>query len=147
MKIWFKIYLFVLLFISLTSSGQNKKIDLMGVWKLTDYDKNESVFILSDDEYVSLSINGEFIDGKKFIVRGGKNDGQIAELKYSIDYDKNPLEIDFIAIKDNEEKGRILGAIRIINENEFLMIWSMDGRRDIDFSIQNAKRIMNVVRE
>ena len=147
MKIWFKIYLFVLLFISLTSSGQNKKIDLMGVWKLTDYDKNESVFILSDDEYVSLSINGEFIDGKKFIVRGGKNDGQIAELKYSIDYDKNPLEIDFIAIKDNEEKGRILGAITIINENEFLMIWSMDGRRDIDFSIQNAKRIMNVVRE
>ncbi len=147
MKIWFKIYLFVLLFISLTSSGQNKKIDLMGVWKLTDYDKNESVFILSDDEYVSLSINGEFIDGKKFIVRGGKNDGQIAELKYSIDYDKNPLEIDFIAIKDNEEKGRILGAIRIINENEFLMIWSMEGRRDIDFSIQNAKRIMNVVRE
>ncbi|OWR12828.1 hypothetical protein CDW55_12310 [Chryseobacterium sp. VAUSW3] len=94
-----------------------------------------------------MSINGEFIDGKNFIVRGGINNGQKAELKYSINYEKNPIEIDFIAIKDNEEKGRILGAIKQINENEFLMTMSFDGKRDLNFTDENAEKIMSIKRK
>ena len=71
---------------------------------MIDYSGNNSDFILTSDNYVSMSINGEFIDGKNFVVRVGKNNGQKGELKYSINYEKNPIEIDFIAIKDNEEK-------------------------------------------
>lgn len=147
MKFQSKFYLLIGLFISLALSSQNKKIDLTGIWKLTDYDKNESVFILSEDNFVSMSLNGEMIDGKKFIVRGGKNNGQIAELKYSINYDTTPIEIDLIAIKDKEEKGRLLGSIKPINENEFLMIWNMNGNRDTDLSNHNIKNIMIVIRK
>ena len=108
------------------------------------YDKNKSDFILSEDNYVSMSVNGEFIDGKNYIIKGGKNACQKRELKYTIDYDKNPVEIDIIAIMDDTEKGRILGTIKLGNQDEFLMIFSFTGKRDFNFSEKNAKQIANL---
>lgn len=118
-----------------------QKLNLAGNWTSIDYDKNKSDFILSEDNYVSMSVNGEFIDGKNYIIKGGKNAGQKGELKYTIDYDKNPVEIDIIAIMDDTEKGRILGTIKLINANEFMMIFSYNGKRDYDFSEYNIKQI------
>ena len=147
MKTFIKISLLFLFFINCSAQQKPQKTNLVGSWIWTDYWENKSDFILTSDNYVSMSINGEFIDGKNFIVRGGKNDGQKGELKYSINYDKNPIEIDFIAIKDNEEKGRILGAIKPINENEFLMTMSFDGKRDVNFAEENVEKIMTLKRK
>lgn len=147
MKSLIKITLLFLFFNNCFAQSETNKLDLLGNWILIDYWQNKSDFILTSDNYVSLSINGEFIDGKNFIVRGGKNDGQKAELKYSINYEKNPVEIDFIAIKDNEEKGRILGVIKVLNKNEFMMTMSFDGKRDINFTEQNAEKIMKAKRK
>ena len=147
MKTFIKISLLFLFFINCSAQQKPQKTNLVGSWIWTDYWENKSDFILTSDNYVSMSINGEFIDGKNFIVRGGKNDGQKGELKYSINYDKNPIEIDFIAIKDNEEKGRILGAIKPINEYEFLMTMSFDGKRDVNFAEENVEKIMTLKRK
>lgn len=109
-----------LLFVFTTNcfaQANTERLNFVGKWNLTDYSNNRSEFILSSDKYVSMTINGEFVDGKKFNVSGEKSDGQKGELKFSINYEKNPIEIDFIAIKDGEEKGRILGAIKPLNEN------------------------------
>ncbi|AZI54473.1 hypothetical protein EIB75_04075 [Epilithonimonas vandammei] len=124
-----------------------QKVNLAGNWTNIDYDKNKSDFILSEDNYVSMSVNGEFIDGKNYIIKGGKNAGQKGELKYTIDYDKNPVEIDIIAIMDDTEKGRILGTIKLINKDEFLMIFSFTGKRDFNFSEKNAKQIAHFIRK
>ena len=147
MKLLLKIALFFLFFINFSAQNMTKKPNFIGNWIWTDYWQNQSDFILTSDNYVSMSINGEFIDGKNFIVRGGKNDGQKAELKYSINLEKKPIEIDFIAIKDDKEKGRILGAIKLINENEFLMTMSFDGKRDLNFTDKNAEKIMTLKRK
>ncbi|WP_228399661.1 hypothetical protein, partial [Chryseobacterium sp. VAUSW3] len=147
MKSLIKIALLFLFSVNCSAQDISEKPNLIGNWIWTDYWQNSSDFILSYDNYVSMSINGEFIDGKNFIVRGGINNGQKAELKYSINYEKNPIEIDFIAIKDNEEKGRILGAIKQINENEFLMTMSFDGKRDLNFTDENAEKIMSIKRK
>lgn len=147
MNSFIKIALFFLFFINCSAQNGVKKTDLVGNWIWTDYWQNTSDFILTPDNYVSMSINGDFIDGKNFIIRGGKNDEQQAELKYIINYEKNPIEIDFIAIKDNEEKGRILGAIKLINENEFLIIISFDGKRDLNFTEENAEKIITIKRK
>ena len=56
-----------------------QKVNLAGNWTNIDYDKNKSDFILSEDNYVSMSVNGEFIDGKNYIIKGGKNAGQKGE--------------------------------------------------------------------
>ena len=140
--------IFLFLF-AINFSAQTKvdKFDIVGDWKWTDYWENKSDFILSSDNYVSMSINGEFIDGKKFVVRGGKNNGQIGELKYSINYEKTPIEMDLIAIKDNEEKGRILCSIKLLNVNEFLMTMSFDGNRDTNFTTDNSEKIVIVKRK
>ena len=142
-----KIIFLFLFAINCTAQTETDKFDIVGNWNWTDYWENKSDFILSSDNFVSMSINGEFIDGKKFIVRGGKNNGQIAELKYSIDYEKNPIELDLIAIKDDEEKGRILCSIKLLNLNEFLMTMSFDGKRDTNFTTENSEKIMTVQRK
>lgn len=123
----FSISFFILLSSNLYS--QETKFDIVGVWNSVDISENQSKTIFSQDEYVSMTINGEEIDGRKFIIRGGPNNGQKAELKYKVDYNENPIHIDLIAIKDNQEKGRILGIITPVNKNKFLMAISFDGKR------------------
>ncbi|MEL1256214.1 hypothetical protein AAEO57_20705 [Flavobacterium sp. DGU38] len=147
MKSNIKILLLILIVINSTSYSQNKKLNLVGNWNMTDYWGNKSDFILSEDNYASMSVNGEFIDGKNFIIHGGKNDGQKGEMKYLINYGKTPIELDIIAMKENKEMGRILGVIKPLNENEFLMIWSFDGKRNSDFSENNNEQIMTVKRK
>lgn len=56
------------------------------------------------------------------------------------------MEIDLIAIMDNDEKGRILGTIKPINENNFLMILSFEGVRDTNFDDTNKEKIIKVKR-
>lgn len=82
MKLILKLLLIVFLFVSKTSNAQNTKNDFVGNWTVSDYWNNESPLILSEDNYISMSINGEFIDGKNFIVKGGKNNSKRGELKY-----------------------------------------------------------------
>ena len=147
MKFYLKTLLLLTIVFSSASYSQSKKLNLVGNWNMTDYWGNKSDFILSEDNYASMSINGEFIDGKNFIIRGGKNNGQKGEMKYSINYEKTPIELDLIALKDNKEMGRILGVIKPITENEFLMIWSFDGKRNSDFSENNNEQIMVVKRK
>ncbi len=43
--------------------------------------------------------------------------------------EKTPIHIDFIALKDNQEKGRLLGIIVPINDSKFLMLINMNGKR------------------
>ena len=110
--------IFSILFFILISSNlysQETKFDIVGFWNSVDISENQSKTIFSQDEYVTMTINGEEIDGRKFIIRGGTNNGQKAELKYKVDYNENPIHIDLIAIKDNQERGRILGIITPIN--------------------------------
>lgn len=147
MNVILKPLLILILLISQSSIAQNTEIDFAGNWIATDYWNNESPLILSEDNYVSMSINGEFIDGKNFIIRGGKNDGKKGELKYLINTDKSPIEIDLIAILDDEEKGRILGIIQPINDNEFLMALSFDGVRDTNFDESANENFIKVKRE
>lgn len=147
MKSIIKITILFLFFANCSAQNNVETPNLIGNWVGIDYWQNESPFILTSDNYVSFSINGEFIDGKNFIIKGGKNNEQKAELKYSINYEKNPIEIDLIAIKDNVESGRILGAIKQINKEEFLMIMSFDGKRDLNFSDENAEKIVLIRKE
>ena len=127
-----KSQVFSILFLLLINSNiysQETKFDIVGVWNSVDISKNESKTVFTNDGYVSMTVNGEQIDGKNFSIRGGPNNGQQAELKYKVDYDKNPIHIDLIGIKDNQERGRILGIITPINKNKFLMEISFDGKR------------------
>ena len=142
MNVILKCLLVVTLLMSQLSTAQNQETDFTGKWTMTDYWNNESPLILSEDNYVSISINGEFIDGKNFVVQDGKK----GELKYLINTDKSPIEIDLIAIMDNEEKGRILGIIQLINDDEFLMTLSFDGVRNSNLDETNKENIVKVKR-
>ena len=66
--------IFSILFFILISSNlysQETKFDIVGFWNSVDISENQSKTIFSQDEYVTMTINGEEIDGRKFIIRGG----------------------------------------------------------------------------
>lgn len=138
----------LLLFSCYTFSQTTSKI--IGEWSGIDSDGNQDKFIFTEDNYASMTIGSEFIDGKKYIIRGGKNDGKSGELKYSIDYSKTPFTIDFIAsmLENNNlvEKGRILGIIKFINDTEMLLAFSFSGKRDADFSGKNMSTLMTLTK-
>lgn len=65
-------------------------------------------------------------------------------IKYSIYFKKNPIEIEIIVLKENKEKGKILGAIKRIKKDSLLLTLSFTGKRDYNFDISN-KDILNSV--
>lgn len=140
MKFSKKLFLILtLLFSCLTFSQTTPKI--IGEWIGKDYTGNEGKFIFYDDNFASMTIGGEFIDGKNYKINGGKNDGKTAMLKYIVDYSTNPISIDFIALlienKKEVEKGRILAIAKFINDSEMKLSISITGKRDKDFNVEN----------
>ncbi|MBB4801983.1 hypothetical protein HNP37_002044 [Flavobacterium nitrogenifigens] len=132
--------LLFLLFTSL-SYAQTKKEILVGEWEGTDMHGTKNKMIFTSDNFISMTINGEFIDGKNFIIRGGKNDGKKALLKYEIDESKVPVTLDAIAIaieKGKEvEKGRILAILDFKSNNEIRINLGLNGTRATEFNEAN----------
>ena len=119
-------------------NSQNNQI-LIGKWYRTDYWKNKSNLIFTEDKNVSLTIIGEIISGKNFLVNGIK-----AELKYEDDLTKNPIWIDLIAIEKETkiEKGRIKGILKYINDNNLEILLNFNGDRYDNFEKENEVYIL-----
>ena len=141
-KIMLKIFFLFVLILNLDVSAQEVELDLIGNWNLTDFWSNESKTIFTKDGYISMTINGEKIDGKNFIIRGGPNDGEKGEMKYVINTKISPIQIDIIALKDNIEKGRILGIITPVNHTKILMVLSFDGKRPEAINDENFEQTL-----
>jgi len=141
-------YIFSIVFFltNLLLYSQSSIFNIVGIWNSSDYSKNESKTIFSKDGYVSLTINGEEIDGENFKIHGGSNNGEKAELKYEINYEKNPMQIDFIAVKDNIERGRILGIIIPYNKDKFILLMSFNGIRPEKIEQENIEQILTLIR-
>lgn len=138
--------LFIFFIITNICHSQNVQKDIVGEWNSTDFDGNVSKMIFSNDNYISMTINGEFIDGKNFVIKGGKNAGQKGLLKYEIDDSSLPIKFDIIAIKlekgINVEQGRILGILDFLNKTEIKIIMSFSGKRESVFNDSNKENII-----
>jgi hypothetical protein len=134
----------LLLFLLLTSLSyaQTKKEILVGTWQGTDANSVKNKMIFTPDNFISMTVNGELIGGKNYIIKGGKNNGQKALLKYEINESKVPVTLDIIAIileKDKEiEKGRILGIVEFKNDDEIKINLSLNGTRATEFDEENT---------
>lgn len=149
-KIQMKNITYLLILFSFNSLFSQNSVSIKGEWNATDFWKNNSKFIFSEDGYISMTINGQLVDGKNFIIRGGKNDGEKAEMKYDINYTKSPIELDIVALKTEngkqKEYGRMFCILKFINSNEAYIIISK-GARDSDFNDENKERIVKLLRQ
>ena len=143
-KIILKIFFLFVLILNLDVSAQEVELDLIGNWNLTDFWSNESKTIFTKDGYISMTIDGKKIDGKNFIIQGGPNDGEKGEMKYVINTKINPIQIDIIALKDNIEKGRILGIIIPVHHTKILMVLSFDGKRPEAINDENFEQTLTL---
>lgn len=135
----------ILLFLVLTSISyaQTKKDILIGNWKATDSNGTENKMVFSPDGFISMTINGEFIDGKNFMVKDGKNKGQKGTLKYEIDDSNVPIKMDIVAASlekgKSVEKGRLLAILEFINNDEIKINISINQARALEFNEANQQ--------
>ena len=123
---FFFIFLVILLF-STDTFCQNTHI---GFWK--GIDQGEIGFInITENGYALFIISNDSMGGEKFTVNGVQ-----AKMTYTIDYNTQPIKIDFIVIRldRNEEVGRLLGIIEFIGDTKMKIRFSFDNpTRPIDF--------------
>ena len=144
-KFFLKILLLILFLFNANVYSQTTAFNITGNWNATDYlGLQESTTIFTQDGYISMTINGEKIDGKNFIIHGGPNDGQKGEMKYEINLKTSPIQIDIIALKDNIEKGRILGIIIPANQTKCFMLLSFDGKRPETINNENRDQALTL---
>nr|WP_294779430.1 hypothetical protein [uncultured Flavobacterium sp.] len=146
-----KKFLFLFLLVTTISYSQTKKETLVGSWKATDSNGVENKMVFSSDNYVSMTINGEFIDGKNYVIKTGKNIGQNGVLKYEIDESKTPIQMDIIASAVDKtkstEKGRILAILDFITNDEIKLNISLTGKRALQFDESNKDSTIVLKRE
>jgi len=120
----------------------------VGEWNATDFWENKSKIIFSEDGYISMTINGEFVDGKNFIVKKGKNKGQKTELKYTIDYNKTPIELEITGISvvngKLEKTESVLGVLKFLNNDEALLILTREAKEE--FNEESKDRVIKLQR-
>jgi len=131
------------LFLILTSISyaQSKKEILVGNWQGTDASGVKNTMIFTSDNFISMTVNGELINGKNYIVKGGKNNGKKGLLKYEIDESKTPVTLDIIAYAlENDqqiEKGRFLAILDFKSNDEIKINLSLNGVRATEFNESN----------
>lgn len=143
--------LVLFLFLANITYSQTKKETLVGNWSATDNKGIKNKMVFSNDDFVSMTINGEFIDGKNFVVKGGKNNGQKGTLKYEIDESTVPMKMDIIASAIEKgkpiEKGRLLAILDFINNDEIKINISLNQNRASEFNEANEDSTILLQRE
>ena len=124
-------------------NAQTYKNKIVGEWIATDYDGNSSRMIFSDDNYLSMTINGKFVDGKSVEITESPNKGEKNILKYELFDSTFPIEIDIIAITIEDgksmEKGRILGIVEFLNKDEIRINLNLNENRASEFNNDNIQ--------
>lgn len=105
----------------------------IGEWKGTDNSGKTASLVLDENKDVTMIIHNQVFGGKNFQMNGKKG-----EVKFEIDYSKNPTSIDFVAyVEDNgelkEKKERLKGILRFITDNKMELRLSFTGKRFTNF--------------
>ncbi|MBU2922323.1 hypothetical protein KO504_13300 [Winogradskyella psychrotolerans] len=124
MKYLFTLFIIPTLLLNTTTNTN----DFIGKWK--GEDKNEIGYIIFDDEgYASFEINGQTIGGKEFFMNGKKG-----KMTYTINYDTNPIEVDFTMTKiESGESKKMLGIAEFTDEDTLKFNINFDAARPTEF--------------
>lgn len=112
--------------LTIMSINQNK--DEVGKW--VGEDQNEiGAIIFYEEAYAAFEIDGLIMGGKEFYLKGQKG-----KMTYSMNYETNPIEVDFVLTKIlSGESKKILGITQFTDENTMSFNISFDGTRPTDF--------------
>lgn len=124
MKYLFTLFIIPALLLNTTTNTN----DFIGKWK--GEDKNEIGYIIFDDEgYAAFEINGQTIGGKEFFMNGKKG-----KMTYTINYDTNPIEVDFTMTKiESGESKKMLGIAEFTDEDTLKFNINFDAARPTEF--------------
>ena len=112
-------------FIALFAFTTGKKKEV-GTWTGTDNGKVGSV-VFDKDGYAAFVIDGQTLGGKSF-TQGGIE----LSMKYEIDYDALPIQVDFIffAAALDQEVARMKGIMKFEGKKTMMLALSFDAKGD-----------------
>ena len=124
MKHLFTFFIIPLFLLNTTS----QKEDFIGKW--TGEDQGEIGFIIFDDEgYAAFEVEGQILGGKEFFMNGKKG-----KMTYTINYEMNPIEVDFTMTKiESGESKIILGIAEFTDKNTMTFDMTFDTERPSEF--------------
>jgi len=124
MKHLFTFFIIPLFLLNTTS----QKEDFIGKW--TGEDQGEIGFIIFDDEgYAAFEVEGQILGGKEFFMNGKKG-----KMTYTINYETNPIEVDFTMTKiESGESKIILGIAEFTDKNTMTFDMTFDTERPSEF--------------
>lgn len=117
---------FIIPFLLFNSTDQ--KQDFVGKW--IGEDKGEIGYIIFDDEgYATFEIGGQTMGGKEFFINGTQG-----KMTYNINYETNPVEVDFTITKIlSGESKTVLSIAEFIDEDTMTFNMSFNDIRPTDF--------------
>lgn len=128
------IFLMALPLLSFTSDSN--PIDIVGTW-VAGKDSSITYIKFESDGYATMELDGVLLEGRGFSVNGKKGN-----LTYKIDFEKEPIEVDFIlTLSDSDEQTKILCIIKFEDENTMLLATNDDDGRPTEFNSANTGRL------
>lgn len=121
---------FIIILSSLTSQSQElNKTNLIGKWVAKGEETRISYIIFEKEGYATFEIEGEVIGGKDFTIKGEK-----AEMKYEINNNVEPNQIDFIVTKlEKGEQMKLLCIAKFKSKNILHFAITNGDERPTDF--------------
>ncbi|MCR9182540.1 MAG: hypothetical protein NXH73_06410 [Flavobacteriaceae bacterium] len=115
------------------------EFEIIGKWNAED-ESGFGSFTFDEEGYTIIETEGTILGGKKF-----ERNGKEFSLKYKIDYNTNPIELDltFTGLKDGQQLIWYF-ILKINNQNEIVIARGMDGKRPDSF-IESDYIILNRV--
>ncbi|WP_458627544.1 hypothetical protein [Winogradskyella sp. PC D3.3] len=125
MKYLFTFFIIPFFLLNTTSQKEN----FLGKW--IGEDQSQIGYVMFDHEgYAAFEIDGEVMGGKEFYMKGQKG-----KMTYTINYDTNPIEVDFTITKiQSGEAKKILGIAEFTDKDVLIFDMSFDAERPTEFS-------------
>jgi len=125
MKYLFTFFIIPFFLLNTTSQKEN----FVGKW--IGEDQSQIGYVMFDHEgYAAFEIDGEVMGGKEFYMKGQKG-----KMTYTINYDTNPIEVDFTITKiQSGEAKKILGIAEFTDKDVIIFDMSFDAERPTEFS-------------
>lgn len=111
---------------------------LIGKWVGEDQTKAMGYILFDNEGYVTIGIGNETYGGKEFTMNGQKG-----QMTYEVNADVDPIEIDFIVKKfDDEQEDRLTCLAKFINDDQMLFIMGYEADETANFDEDSEQTIL-----
>ncbi|WP_461303576.1 hypothetical protein [Aureisphaera sp.] len=128
-----------LLLLPLVSFTANIQYDLIGEWEGEDQGEI-GLIVFQKNGFAYFEVAGQRYGGEEFEL-----DGKKGSMKYKINSNVDPVEVDFVVTKhETKEQRSLLGILKFTDEDSMTLAIGFNGPRPTGFDSENSIRLNRI---